>query len=220
MADATPQKIHDALWKNGLCGEGYKFAMVFDESKDEYEEPPKETELYFLDDLLEEVVEYMGADKVRKLLDEKYKRRERIMRKYTVKFPRGIEVDIFNLPEDFEEQIKESFRGYTDETAKEYRYCDKLGYIDRCIEYLNGGKHSDDIVNEMVEGRILYEWRENGEIIQEDDVYCFEFMNECYDRGNKDASLYSHFGNDDHHIFDQIQKVLVKVITIVMNYED
>lgn len=42
MADATPQKIHDALWKNGLCGEGYKFAMVFDESKDEYEEPPNE----------------------------------------------------------------------------------------------------------------------------------------------------------------------------------
>lgn len=107
MADATPQKIHDALWKNGLCGEGYKFAMVFDESKDEYEEPPKETELYFLDDLLEEVVEYMGADKVRKLLDEKYKRRERIMRKYTVKFPRGIEVDFFNLPDDFIGQIRE-----------------------------------------------------------------------------------------------------------------
>lgn len=75
-ADATPQKIHDAIWKNGLGGDGYKFAMVFDESKDEYEEPPKETELYFLDDLLEEVVEYMGADNVRKLLDEKYKRKE------------------------------------------------------------------------------------------------------------------------------------------------
>lgn len=77
------------------------------------------------------------------------------MRSYNIRLPRGIKVDIFNLPEDFEEQIKESFRGYTDETAKEYRYCDKLGYIDRCIEYLNGGKHSDDIVNEMVEGRIL-----------------------------------------------------------------
>lgn len=47
------------------------------------------------------------------------------MRSYEVKLPRGIEVDIFNLPEDFEEQIKESFRGYTAETAKEYRYCDK-----------------------------------------------------------------------------------------------
>ena len=86
--------------------------------------------------------------------------------------------------------------------------------------YLNNGKDSEDAVNEMVEGRILYEWRENGEIIQEDDVYCFEFMSECYDRGNKDAKLYSHFGSDDHHIYDQLQKVLVKVITIVMNYED
>ena len=132
------------------------------------------------------------------------------MRSYMVKLPRGIEVDIFDLPEDFEEQIKESFRGYTEETAKECRYCDKLGYIDCCIKHLNGGKRSDDIVNEMVEGRILYEWRENGEIIEEDDIYCFEFMEDCYDN----------FGSDDHHIYDQIQKVLVKVITIVMNYED
>lgn len=33
-------------------------------------------------------------------------RKERIMRSYMVKFPIGIEVDIFDLPEDFEEQIK------------------------------------------------------------------------------------------------------------------
>lgn len=147
-------------------------------------------------------------------------RKERIMRSYMVKFTIGIEVDIFDLPEDFEEQIKESFKGYTEETAKEYRYCDKLGYIDCCIKHLNGEKHSDDIVNQMVEGRILYEWRENGEIIDEDDIYCFEFMEACYDRGKEDARLYAHFGSDDHHIYDQIQKVLVKVITIVMNYED
>ena len=142
------------------------------------------------------------------------------MRSYEVELPRGIEVDIFDLPEDFEEQIKESFKGYTAETAKEYRYCDKLGNIDCCIKYLNGGKHSDDIVNEMVEGRILCEWRENGEIITEDDIYCLEFMEECYNRGKEDARLCSHFCSDDHHIYDQIQKVLVKVITIVMNYEE
>ena len=72
----------------------------------------------------------------------------------------------------------------------------------------------------MVEGCILYEWRENREIIDKDDIYCSEFMEECYDRGKEDAMLCSHFGSDDHHIYDQIQKVLVKVITIVMNYED
>lgn len=88
------------------------------------------------------------------------------MRSYMVKLPRGVEVDIFDLPEDFGEQIKESFKGYTAETAKEYRYCDKLGYIDCCIKYLNGGKRSGDIVNEMVEGRILYEWRENGKSLR------------------------------------------------------
>lgn len=142
------------------------------------------------------------------------------MRSYEVKLPRGIEVDICNLPEDFEKQIKKSFKGYTAETAKDYRYCDKLGYIDCCIKYLNGGKRSDEIVNEMVEGRILYEWRENGEIIDEDDIYCSEFMEECYGRGKEDARLYSHFGSDDHHIYDQIQKVLVQIIKIVMDYEE
>lgn len=75
-SDATLQKIHDAIWENGLGGMGYKFAMVFDVSNDEYEEPPKEAELYFLDDLLEEVIEYVGVEKVRELLDEKCNRKE------------------------------------------------------------------------------------------------------------------------------------------------
>ena len=142
------------------------------------------------------------------------------MRSYMIKLPRGIEVDIFNLPEDFEQQVTESFRGYTEETAKEYRYCDKLGYIDCCVRHLNGDKQSDDVVNENVERRILHQWREHGEIIDENDVYCFEFMEECYEAGKEDTRLCSHFINDDHHIYDQIQKVFVEVIKIVMSYED
>lgn len=142
------------------------------------------------------------------------------MRSYMIKLPRGIEVDIFNLPEDFEQQVTESFRGYTEETAKEYRYCDKLGYIDCCVRHLNGDKQSDDVVNENVERRILHQWREYGEIIDENDVYCFEFMEECYEAGKEDTRLCSHFRNDDHHIYDQIQKVFVEVIKIVMSYED
>ena len=81
------------------------------------------------------------------------------MRSYTIKLPRGIEVNIFNLPEDFEQQVTESFRGYTEGTAKEYRYCDKLGYIDCCVRHLNGDKQSDDVVNENVERCILHQWR-------------------------------------------------------------
>ncbi len=73
------------------------------------------------------------------------------MRSYSIELPRGVIVDVFNLPKDFEEQIIESFKGYTEETAKEYRYCDKLGYIDCCVQHLNGDKRSYDIVNKMVE---------------------------------------------------------------------
>lgn len=142
------------------------------------------------------------------------------MRKYTINLPRGLEVDIFNLPEDFKEQIEQAFIEYTSGTAKAYMYVDKLGFIDRCVEYLNGNKDSDDTVNSLVEEAMIAEWRNNGGIIKENDIYSFEFMEDCYRQGKEDARLNSYFGTDDHHIYDQIQKVLVQVITIVMNYED
>lgn len=142
------------------------------------------------------------------------------MRKYTINLPGGLEVDIFNLPEDFKEQVEQAFEEHTSGTAKAYMYVDKLSFIDRCVEYLNGNEGSDDAVNTLVEEAMIDEWRNNGEIIKEDDVYSIDFMEGCYNKGKKDARLNSHFGTDDHHIYDQIQKVLVKVITIVMNYRD
>jgi len=142
------------------------------------------------------------------------------MRKYTINLPRGLEVDIFNLPEDFKEQVEETFKEYTSGIAKAYMYADKLGFIERCVECLNGNEDSDKVVNSLVEEAMIAEWRNNGEIIEEDDIYSFEFMEDCYKKGKEDAKLNSHFETDDHHIYDQIQKVLVQVITIVMNYED
>nr|UVM91037.1 MAG: hypothetical protein [Bacteriophage sp.] len=142
------------------------------------------------------------------------------MRKYTINLSRGLEVDIFNLPEDFKEQIEQALREHISGTAKAYMYVDKLGFIDRCVEYLNGNEDSNDVVNTLAEEAMISEWRNNGEIIKEDDIYSIEFMEDCYRKGKEDAKLNSHFGTDDHHIYDQIQKVLVQVITIVMNYED
>ena len=142
------------------------------------------------------------------------------MGSYTINLPRGLEVDIFNLPEDFKEQVEQAFREYTSGTAKAYMYVDKLGFIDRCVEYLNGDEDSGDVVNSLVEEAMIAEWRNNGEIIQEDDIYSIDFMEDCCRKGKEYARLNSHFGTDDHHIYDQIQKVLAQVITIVMNYRD
>lgn len=101
------------------------------------------------------------------------------MRSYRIRLPRGLEVDIFNLPEDFKEQVEQAFEKYTSGTAKAYMYVDKLGFVDRCIEFLNGGKDSDDAVNSLIEEMMIAEWRNNGEIIKEDDIYSFESMEDC-----------------------------------------
>lgn len=142
------------------------------------------------------------------------------MRSYMVKLPRNLEVDIFHLPEDFDEQVKRVFGEYTRETSKAYRDCDRLGFIDCCVRHLNGDIDPDDAVNNMVEDYMLHEWRNEGALLEKEDLYCFDFMEDCYKKGIKNAEVCSHFGSDDHHIYDEIQRVLVRVIRIVMNYEE
>ena len=64
-AATTPQGIYKALWNEyNLGGCGYKFAMVIDLSTDEYVEPEKDVNVYFLCDILPEVIDYCGTDEV------------------------------------------------------------------------------------------------------------------------------------------------------------
>lgn len=66
---ANPQKIYEELWGR-YGGQGYKFAIVFDCSKDEWEDPEKKTPVYFLDTILDEIINYCGLEEVRRRLDE------------------------------------------------------------------------------------------------------------------------------------------------------
>lgn len=142
------------------------------------------------------------------------------MNSYKIKLPRGLEVDIFRIPENFDEEINRVFGEYTKETSEEYRDCDRLGFIDCCVRHINGDKDRYDVVNEKVKDFITCQWEEYGELNNEDDVYSYDFMTDCYAEGAQNAVLCSHFGTNDHHIYDQIQKVLVRVIRVVMNYGD
>lgn len=63
--DACPQSIQEWLYTHY---QGYKFAIIFDCTKDEYEEV-KEVPIYFLDTLLKETVNYIGIDEVKQLLE-------------------------------------------------------------------------------------------------------------------------------------------------------
>lgn len=68
-SDATPQKIQTELFGR-YGGQGYKFAIIFDCTKDEWEEPEKETPVYFLDEILDELIQYCGLEELRRRLDE------------------------------------------------------------------------------------------------------------------------------------------------------
>lgn len=54
-----------------------------------------------------------------------------------IKFPRNITIDLDNIPQNFEDLIRESFEAYTSDTAKDYTYQDKLAYIDVCRKHLH-----------------------------------------------------------------------------------
>lgn len=145
-----------------------------------------------------------------------------------IKLPRGYEIEIderneFALPEDFEEEITRTFGEYTLETSKYYTYADKLSFIDLCVSYMNGTKHSPsyayDTVIEKVKRVFAYELEENGEFIEEEDVYNLDFMGDCYMDGRKDCVLFQDYNEYDRYKKEAKQKLLVEIIKIVMRYE-
>lgn len=139
---------------------------------------------------------------------------------YYIMLPRRVEVDIFDLPKDFDDVVKRTFAEYTNGTSKEYRYVDKLGYIDCFISHLNNAFDPWEEVDNLVKEYSALRWDESRELISEDDIYCVDFMVDCYEKGRDNSRLKSYFGTDDHHIYDEIGKVLIRVITVIMNCSD
>ncbi len=140
------------------------------------------------------------------------------MREYIVYFPRGYRVNVFDVPENFETQIKMLFQEYTSGTAKDYRDEDKLRFIDAMRKTVhNYPLTPDDAVNNIVKEYMLSYYDDTGELLQEEDIYCNEFMQECFCRGM--MNLHDDYG-DDHYIYDEVHKLLVRAIKVVINYQD
>ncbi len=67
--DANPQNIHEWLYNN--IGSGYKFVMVFDCMPEEHGEYEKEYPIYHMDVIDEEIMEYIGIERVKQWLKRK-----------------------------------------------------------------------------------------------------------------------------------------------------
>ena len=136
----------------------------------------------------------------------------------TITLPRGLEVDPYNLPDDFEKQIQDVFTDYTEGTKDAYTFQDKLCFIDHCIEDCHGTGDSDDIVRADLKNRIEHEI-EYGDFPDRDEYFSFESMVYYYDLGKESQRLYSR-DFKDHHDKEAIEKMLIRIMKAILTWEN
>lgn len=136
--------------------------------------------------------------------------------KTIIEFPRGIQVDIDNIPKDFEDMIRASFAAYTEGTSKDYTYQDKLCYIDVCRAILHGARDAGQCVMNLMKDRFEFEVSQNGEFPGERDFLAMEFFEACFDAGR--TNLQAHYTGNCHKD-EKIMKLLVRAIKTVIDYE-
>lgn len=136
------------------------------------------------------------------------------------KLPMNIEVDIYNLPEDFEKQIQAKFAEYTKGTAKDYTYQDKLCFIDLVTKSLHGDMQEDKAVRKLMIDKFEFELDEQGRFADESDYYTQEFMEYCYQAGVENQRLHSRTfeGVRSYHDREKIEEMLVKIIKAVIEF--
>lgn len=134
---------------------------------------------------------------------------------------RDLTVDPYNVPDDFDYQVKKAFSEYTEGTADDYTFQDKLCFIDRCIHKMHGDKDTDDAVMDCMKEYMEYSIKNEGEIPDEDDYLTLEFMETCYNAGKESQRMYSHgyVGCKDRHDEEAVEKVLIRIIKAVLDYE-
>lgn len=142
-------------------------------------------------------------------------------RHLTVTLPKGLVVDVYDLPEDFEKQVQKAFEEFTELTANDYTYQDKLMFIDRAAYFLHGQKEAETRVRELIHEKLDYELDEYGSFPDESDYLSTEFMEWCFEEGRQSQRLHSQYfeGVEDHKDREQIEKMLERFIKAVISYE-
>lgn len=142
------------------------------------------------------------------------------MRHLTVILPKGLSVDVYDLPHDFEEQVQKAFSEFTQGTAKDYTFMDKLRFIDLASYYLHGANGEEEAVRELIHNKLDYELDEFGNFPDESDYLSVEFMEMCYSEGRRSQRLDSDGFKyvDSYKDREQIEKMLLRFIEAVVSY--
>lgn len=126
-------------------------------------------------------------------------------------------IDTQNLPKDFEEQVRISFKKYTEGTSKDYHFADKLSYLDNMRDCYLGNDNTREAIVKMIGESVAHELEDCGELPSAEEIYSLDFMEECYRRGFRP---FKEFRENSRCKNDITLKVILKIIQIVVNYED
>ena len=144
------------------------------------------------------------------------------MRHLIVILPKGLSVDVYDIPDDFESKVKKAFGEFTQGTAKDYTFMDKLRFIDLATYYLHGAKADDEVVRKLIHEKLDYDLDEFGSFPDESDYLSVEFMEMCYMEGRRNQRLDSdNFANIEcYKDREQIEQMLLRFIKAVIDYKE
>ena len=135
-----------------------------------------------------------------------------------IKLPMGVTVNTNNMPDNFDNIIRDSFRKFTEGTNKIYQYEDKLRFIDCCVMYMSHSEDADEAVQDIILSEAKRRMSEDGEFPNKSDFESLEFMSICYEIGQKSAKLCSNEYGCDKHDNEAALKLLASIVKIVINF--
>lgn len=128
-------------------------------------------------------------------------------------------IDPEDPPEDLKELVERSFERFSRDTNKEYLYNDKLLYLDhvrKCCIGIPETTDSEDAVLNLIANDVKEKIR-GGDALDKDDYFSLSFLTECYDAGF--YPFYKDYIPHNKQANERMKQMIVKIITIVMNYE-
>lgn len=142
-----------------------------------------------------------------------------------IKLPYVERFDTLALPDDFEDQIKESFKKYTRGTSTRYTWKDKMLYISHLplifkgVIDLSEYTIAEKEVRDSIHSQLDYKLDEEDDVLDRDDIYSFEFMCQCFIDGMKYVGPLQEYEPYSSGKNDETEKVMFRIMQIVMNWE-
>ena len=132
-------------------------------------------------------------------------------------FPRDVEVRITPksvVTDEFRQKIRDSFRDYTYGTREDYRYQDKLAYIN-LIREKNFKVDAEELINEYIKDQLCNQ----GEFSM-DDFKDFETLGSLINAGIDRSLKDWHHWSGNHHLDEPACRFVQVAIEEVMNYPE